>query len=369
MSRLFTLPDTYLLGMGLALVLLAGVLVGCLALRRRWKSTGRKVHLAHAGLGLWLLLLVLYLLEGWTALFYDQTDSHGLANVNRRWEARHVQLNSAGFRDQRPFPVRPSDERTSICFVGDSFTFGHGVRDVADRFSDRIAVRLDREHPGRFSVSNVSRPGLDIRLLVDDVLPDCLDRDANIDVLVYVFVPNDIEYLDERTARHYAAIEQSKPRFFLFADTYFFNLLYFRVQQSRQPELRSYYTYLAESFETEPWQRMQEKLAQLRRLCNREEIDLRIVIFPFLQNLAEDDPFSAAYEQLAADCEANGVGCLDLRAALKPHADEGLVVSRFDAHPNERAHEIAATAIYEGLLADVVEEVKSTEPQQMDRAR
>ena len=36
---------------------------------------------------------------------------------------------------------------------------------------------------------------------------------------------------------------------------------------------------------------------------------------------------------------------LDLLPAYRAHRDEDLVVNRFDAHPNERAHAIAAKEI------------------------
>jgi hypothetical protein len=44
---------------------------------------------------------------------------------------------------------------------------------------------------------------------------------------------------------------------------------------------------------------------------------------------------------------------LDLWPVLKPHLGEGLTVNRFDAHPNERAHALAAEAIERELLRDL----------------
>jgi hypothetical protein len=34
---------------------------------------------------------------------------------------------------------------------------------------------------------------------------------------------------------------------------------------------------------------------------------------------------------------------------MQKHSAEGLIVSRFDAHPNERANKLAADAIFEWL--------------------
>jgi hypothetical protein len=51
---------------------------------------------------------------------------------------------------------------------------------------------------------------------------------------------------------------------------------------------------------------------------------------------------------------------LDLEPVFREHPRENLTVNRYDAHPNERAHEIAADAIYNKLLNDLAESSAST---------
>ena len=43
---------------------------------------------------------------------------------------------------------------------------------------------------------------------------------------------------------------------------------------------------------------------------------------------------------------------IDLLETLEPHAATGLTVNRYDAHPNERAHALAAEALRTGLFTD-----------------
>jgi hypothetical protein len=54
-------------------------------------------------------------------------------------------------------------------------------------------------------------------------------------------------------------------------------------------------------------------------------------------------------------CRREGIPCLDLLPVLEPHASEKLTVNIFDAHPNERAHELAADAIADRLLGDLTD--------------
>lgn len=355
MISLFQLPDAYLLGMGVWIVSGAAALWVLLRLRRRLHGRPGWMRAMNLGLAAWMTLFVLTLPEIWCALFYDETDSFSQTNVSKRWSTLHVKTNTDGYRDHAELPRGANDDRLHVVFAGDSFTFGHGVPDVVDRFSDLAAAELESARPGETTVSHVALPGLELRGLVDEQLPELLESGVEIDVLVYTFVLNDIEYFDERTAEHYQTLSGLDPQFFLFRDTYFYNLMYYRVQRMFRPEARDYYEYLRESYNGPPWERLEQKLDQLREFCTRRKIDLRIAVFPFLHDLGPDYAFVAAHRRLVAWCREHDVPCLDLEPVLSPHRDEGLTVNRFDAHPNERAHRLAADAMESTLLEDLFE--------------
>jgi hypothetical protein len=180
-----------------------------------------------------------------------------------------------------------------------------------------------------------------------------VERGYRADVVVYVICLNDIEGNSPSDSEYYERLAVRAPRFFLFRKSYFLNMLYFRIQQVRQPQVRNYYSELAASYQSGPWSGMRRKLDELREFCKERRIDLRVAIFPFLHNLGPDYPFDAAHERIADFCRQTGVPCLDLKPVLLPHIAEGLTVNRFDAHPNERAHALAAAAIEKDLLADL----------------
>jgi len=343
----------YLLGMGTWLLLGVVALVACLRLRRLSHDRPRHKRWIDRLLGLWMLLALLTLPEGCYALFYDTTDSFDLMNTSKRWSAMHVVLNDAGYRDPHEFPPPPRSDRRLVCFVGDSFTFGHGVPYVADRFSDRVGAALEAQHPGGFHVSNIGVPGFGLRNVKHLLATDLLELDPAIGVVVYTIVLNDIDSFDEHTARYYEGINRGRPRLFLFRHTYFYNFLYFRFVQSTQPEIREYFSYLESSYAGAPWNRMKQSLAALSQLCHANGVELRVVIFPFLHNAGPDYPFLDAHKRIARFCETSGIPVLDLEPVFREHAGKNLVVNMFDAHPNERAHAIAADAIERHLLADL----------------
>jgi hypothetical protein len=292
MKTLLFLSDGYLVNMAAWLLTGVAALLVFIKQRQKYRQQPKKLKWMNAALSAWFLLAALTLPELYCAVFYDETDSFSLTNSSRRWFSIHVQSNQSGFRDSRELFGPGFKEKKNVVFLGDSFTFGHGVRNVDDRFSDRIAQELDANQPGQFLTNNVSLPGLDTRQMVDDIFRDQLAGLKKNDVLVYTFVLNDIEYFDEKTGAFYQNQQSLHPTNFLFRDTYFYNLMYYRVKQISQSGRFNYYDYLQSSYEGEPWNRLARKFDELRHLCAEREIDLRIVIFPFLQNLGDAYPFS-----------------------------------------------------------------------------
>ncbi|MBI3862248.1 MAG: SGNH/GDSL hydrolase family protein [Planctomycetia bacterium] len=320
--------------------------------RRTSHGQPSRMRWINAGLSLWMLLAGLTAVEGYFALFYDQSDSFNMTNVSDRWFKRHVRTNVAGFRDDRPLDKTAPPGVYRLWFIGDSFTFGHGVNNPADRFSDRVGAALDRQHPGRFSVSNIAEAGISIAH-VENLIKKSLEMDYEFDTVVYVICLNDIEPYVESNGERYSKMGKLRAPF-LIRDTYFFNLLWFRLKAAMQPQVRNYYSDLADAYrEGEPLTRFLYTLDELHSLCVRHKIELRIAIFPFLHNLGPDYPFAAAHKVLIDHCRRQEIPVLDLAPALEPHLSEGLMVNRFDAHPNERAHQLAAEAILNDLLSDL----------------
>jgi lysophospholipase L1-like esterase len=355
----WNLPHDYLLGMACWLGLLLAAFYGLLAARRRLsRRHSPRIGWINMGLSLWIFLAGSTAVELYFALIYDQSDSFNMTNVSRKWFRRWIVKRELAFkngralqyRDDVEFPRARAHDQEHIVFIGDSFTFGHGVKRVEDRFSNRVRALLNEQAPGRSLVTNIADAGRELHWVLETV-GELIEEDLPVDRLVYVLCLNDIETFDERHADLYRRMGAFAPQFFLFRDTYFFNMLYFRFQQATLPEVRGYYSFLADSYRGAPWNRMFARLRELSTTCREHDIAFNLVIFPFLHNLGSAYPFADAHLRVEEFCRREQVPCLDLRAVLEPHVVEGLMVNRFDAHPNERAHALAAEAIARWLSA------------------
>lgn len=189
----FDLPFDYLLATGAWVVVLAGSLPLFVAVRRRaasrqsGKTPRQPARWANLGLSVWMFLATLTAVELYFAIVYDRSDVVNATNVSKHWFKRHVEPDqkilrfSDGrqtiYRDMREFRKTFGAGQRQICFVGDSFTFGHGVARVGDRFSDLVGASLDWQAPGRFVVSNLADAGRDLRwveLLLQEIVADRL---------------------------------------------------------------------------------------------------------------------------------------------------------------------------------------------------
>src|SRR5208283_1336343 len=97
------------------------------------------------GLVLGNLLVLVFLLsflppagEIYYRFIYDTTDAIDFTKVSNRWFQRYWHLNPSGCRDNADYFLKIQPGQRRITFVGDSFAAGHGIKNVEDRFSNRL---------------------------------------------------------------------------------------------------------------------------------------------------------------------------------------------------------------------------------------
>lgn len=348
------LPARYVVGVAVWSLLLVLLLVGLVWLRRAGRRRRGMRLLANLGLSLWMLLSCLTAVELAFAAFFSESDALNFTNVARRWHEINVapQVNALGLRSRHAPATTMAAGAERIAFVGDSFTFGHGVPRMADRFSDRLEAALAAAHPGRYQVDNFGVPGHDVTAVAAQVAT-LFEHGYRPRLVVYVWQINDLERLDERTWAAATGLSGQRSEHWLIRDTYFFNWFYYRVLLGSRA-VSTYFDDLRAAYEGPAFARATEALDGLRALCAAHGAELRLVVFPFLHDLGDGYGFRAAHRRLVAHAAARGMRVCDLEPVLSPHRHEGLIVNPRDTHPNERAHELAAAAIGAQLLDDLL---------------
>lgn len=291
-----------------------------------------------------LLTLLLAAGEIYFRFVYDTTDSIAYTKVAQRWIKRHYQYNRSGFRDNLEYELKITPGKHRVSFVGDSFTAGHGIKDVAERFSNRLRQR----HPDwevHVLAVNALDTGAELALLKDQAA-----RGYEFDLVVLVYCLNDITDLMTEWAQTQASLtNRVSGRLPFYDDSYLLDVVYHRLTIARIPSVKNYFAYVREGYRGEPWTQQMQRLRNVRAVVEQQGGRLIVVTFPFLHALGSEYEYQSVHEQLNKFWQGEPVPHLDLLNAFRDYPPAKLTVNRFDAHPNEFANELAAQAMDEFL--------------------
>jgi hypothetical protein len=329
----------------MALAGLVGVTLGvvartCASAWRRSQATWRAAWLLASNLAMAGTLAVGAATGGeiYFRLIYDESDSLAVTRTAKRWFERHYRFNNLGVRDSRDYDEEAAQGLRRITFLGDSIATGHGVADVERRF-----VNLLRAWRPEWEVHLLGYNGRDTPEHLWEVRtgnPDYRYREV---VLVYCL--NDIAgAFNDRNALYRDGLRA--PPWPLLRKSVLLDTLYFRWMRSRSGWADGYVDALKGAYQDPAvWARERTTLSWLKESVEARGGRLRVVTFPFVDHLGPRYAFGEAHRKLDAHWRELGVPHLDLLNVLGDQVAAELVVNRWDSHPNERAHSLAATAI------------------------
>jgi hypothetical protein len=301
-------------------------------------------------LGNFLLLLVPLALtlavgELFFRFFYDTTDSIAYTKVAQRWIKRHYQHNKAKFRDNIEYSLQIAPGRHRVSFLGDSFTAGHGIKNVEDRFSNRIR----RLHPD-WEIHVLAGNGLDTGAELG-FLDSYTARGYQLDQVVLVYCLNDVnDILTDWVQTQASITNRVSERLPFYDDSYFLDIAYYRLTIAQIPWVKNYYSFVREAYRGAKWEEQKQRLRALHELVEQRGGRLSVVTFPFLNALGPKYEYQFVHDELNAFWREENVPYLDLLPVFRNHPPAKLTVNTFDAHPNEFANQLAAQAINEFLV-------------------
>ena len=266
-------------------------------------------------------------------------------------------VNSAGFRGPEFTLTKPAHVLRIAC-LGDSITFGEGVRDD-DTYSERLATRLGRALSARDAICESCNFGVGGYNTGQELL--VLRNYAlltNPDIVVVGYNLNDAEPLlfqisrlsgqPVRRSREHDIPEglddPLPPRTILFRSRIVQLLWQRRNAGARTAQTVRYYQdlYAAGS---QGWQDSRQALRDIIATCEARKIPCIVVVFPVLYQLDDSYPFLPIHAMIQQEvASANGI-CIDLFPLLKGRDAAKLWVHPTDPHPNEIVHAVVAEAI------------------------
>lgn len=268
----------------------------------------------------------------------------------------HHDVNPMGFRGPA-FTAKPPD-LFRIVFLGDSFTFGEGVRN--EDIYPEVTARILRKGGRSIDACNLGVGGYNtsqslraMQLFGSDLQPDAV-------VLGYTL--NDAEpplfEIDKATGqpvrrpREMFIEAEAAPKTPPTAGIYRLRLAQavWKAQHQRdltQQTIAYYRSVNAPS--GEGFLESERALREIISQCQERGIPCIVVMFPLLFDLSDDYPFTAIHQRVGKVVEDAGGRFIDLLPALKGQDARSLIVHPTDQHPNEKAHAIVGRLLSEEI--------------------
>lgn len=284
-----------------------------------------------------LLSLVLPVGEVYYRFFVDETDGWDLGLVTERWYRRHYRTNNFGVRDDVDYRLARDPARPRLTILGDSFANGHGMPEVATRFTNIIR----RGHPG-WDVQLIAADGMDTGEIIAR-LQALVSRGYELDQVLYAYCLNDISDISEEWHAAAARIGEFHPGWIV-RNSFFLDTWYYRYKTLFDPEVNSFFDFILRAYHDATWQEQVRRLEALKHLIEAHGGRLSVVTFPFLETLGSAE-YREVHRQLDGLWVRLGVPHLDLEPLFRDIPAKRLRVNRYDSHPNAYANRLAAEAI------------------------
>lgn len=263
--------------------------------------------------------------------------------------------NSMDYRDYEYSTEKPKGT-FRIYVLGDSYTYGQGIK-MIETYPKYLEKFLNEKYPSkRFEVINSSFLGLDTKRELERLRNKGLKLSPDMVILGYCL--NDPS--NDSGATQWREEEQKEKIRVLFNNKtllrvshfYWFlkikaEAIYFNTKIFIRTFLKLY------DKDSKVWKNFEHSFDEICKTTREKDIPTLVVIFPYFYQLNKNYPFSKAHSMVKELCEKNNVKVLDLFSFYKGMPDKSLWVKTTipaNAHPNAKAHRMAATEIFKEII-------------------
>lgn len=302
-----------------------------------------------------LLFLTIFFLFGileiYFKYFYITTGNIDIALSSKDWDKKYCKYNSDGFRDDREFSKTKAKQIFRIGILGDSWVFGQGINNKDDRFSNILGKLIRHKYKINCEVYNMGVRGWSTL----DEMNYFVEKGAFYKLDALVLCSLELEDFSESLPVEtyepsWVEASQRNPLvLYLIKNSYAFGFFYSRVCESYYMHLTNTTAFENEMnsiiFKRDNWQRYFNYINEIKNKCEDEGASFYIVSFKPLgwSNNKRLGRILSRFEKLFKKyLDLHQINYIFLDASLYKYKEEDLVVSNFDAHPNERFNKIVA---------------------------
>lgn len=295
-----------------------------------------------------LVALLVFLEIGF--MFVEQSHEGALSLASHVWFTRHwPPMTGIGYRD---VPHTDTTGKKKVLIVGDSFTSGHGLKNVEDRYGNVLADKLGKD---KYVTYNLGISGSDTR----DEFRRFTEFGIRPDVLVLQYFPNDIEKAAAGRGVTLAGLapygDLRTPWRQLVQQSYLLNYIYWQIPHGDAAPFMAY----TKKVYGDPGV-MQDHLNDLGKFVairDSLKIPLYVVLFPFSHNLEKTAQYTAP---IARFFRQRNVPVLEVGSIVKDIDPNDRIVGRNDFHASAVVNRRVGDALYEMVARGNAQSVSLT---------
>ncbi len=264
---------------------------------------------------------------------------------SRMWRRRFVDRNELGFRDSH-HDIEKTKPRLLV--VGDSYAFGWGLKDPADRFGEVLTAGVAEATGEPWESMNASAGD---RNTIQEIayLEGLVEYSPDIVVLLYYF--NDMNYIFPETGSGVVELRRFHPLVVAFENSFLFQELYVRGRALFRGLRGEDMTRLNASSPYADSAAVQRHLADISRFVEvGREAGALVAVVPFDYGAGEGGPTADRYSEFVRAGLEFGLPFIPIQAPWHEYDLKELAVNRLDVHPNELAHRLAAEDVVQRLV-------------------
>ncbi|OHB21382.1 MAG: hypothetical protein A2913_00340 [Parcubacteria group bacterium RIFCSPLOWO2_01_FULL_40_65] len=269
--------------------------------------------------------------------------------------AKKIPLNSLGFRDAEHTVLKDASTKR-ILILGDSMTYGAGIKDFNQVYGRVLQTKLDLSRgSGKYEIIILAKPG---HSTYDELITlKNIGLNYEPDIIVLGYHLNDAEGYDSRIGfeklyfRHYFIPYAAGG--WLYQHSYLFYFIESRLKNIFRTygfEEKTYEDYVRQLYS--PTNSFLEQHRRMLKLFiqfgTRQGIPVIVMDIPALID-GENYPFSFVTEYVSNVTSDAGGYYLDLLPSLYNYTQRELRVSFLDGHLNEKAHALVGEFLYNFL--------------------
>jgi len=294
------------------------------------------------------LIICLVLIEG--VLIFISTDGNDNYERTKEFHEKYIRYNEHGYRDYE-YSLKKPEGIFRVLVLGDSQTFGHGIKDLKDTWVKKLEAKLQKEgRNASIEVLSISGPGWNSDTHLYELFENGFKFNPDLVILAYAL--NDIPFPTSVNCN--SSDRKITPNINIFQSSKLASFIHFRINRllEKVGEKPSYFDCLNQAYGSIGWEMNKFYLDMMGLALSIKKIHFMITVIPIIHQLDDDYPLIDAHKKLKEFAQQRNFEFLDFyEEGFKNLDANNLKISKTNDHLNQRASDITANTLFNRLKA------------------